>query len=625
MSDRQRFGYDRLLRSLFGDRYGLVLFLAVLAVTMLFWRSNVFINDNDTLVRTLGALSEGRLWIESASGESVFNAPGAEVRDGLVYGRNYGQLVVSLPALWLLRVLDAVADIRIVLTALWHLVVLALVVQTGHLLDREEYGESLVVAGSLLVVVSFVVTLGVATPFDDPSLELFALQVTSLVATAFAAVFAYRLVAFQATTQLGFLSGFAVALVLPVGFWASIPKRHVFTVLVCVAILYAFARSRDADATTTLPAVGPVPLSRAAAYALVGFLTWIHAAEGLFVFLALVAVDLPTAPSNDRYTLAFVAAVFALSLVPTVVTNWLVTGHPARPPRTLGGGLTTPASADPSPATDDSAGLLERLFDSLDVFPLSVVTFLVSNVVELVGQSLTEVTTGSTAYHTFLRSAGISFEKGHPQFSSANLSVLESAPILAALIGVVATALTRVRSTDLSRAGLRRLLGRLDPTATLSATLTLAFFGIYLSRLPLHIQINVRYLLPVYPLGLYLLVRSDHIQSLVTDHSRVLYWSYSATVLFGGQVLFATTVARDLAVAEATQLHALIALVSAGVLAVLVSVSAFDDRVRAPATAALGAAAAVGTAFLLLGGLHYFSFGGYVLPVIDQLVDFVSF
>ena len=623
MSDTTSHPGRRPLRVLFGDRYGLALFLVVLTVTMVYWRGAFFINDNETLVRTLDALSDGRLWIEPATGESVFDAPGAEVRDGLVYGRNYGQLAVSLPALWALRAIDAVANVRVAMTALWHLVALVLVAHVSSLLDHHTTdwnGDWLAVAGSLLAVVSFLVNLWLATPLVDPQLELLALQLTALVATAFVAVFVYRLVAHQTTARLGFLAGFTAVLVLPVGFWASIPKRHVFSVLACMAILYAFARSRDPDATRTLPAVGTVPVYRAGAYALVGFLTWIHAAEGLFVFLVLVAVDLPTAPSNDRRTLAIVAVVFALSLVPTVLTNWLVTGHPARPPRTLGGGgFAAPASADASPS--NSPSIFDQLLNTVDIFPVSVVVFLVSNISELLVESITNVTSGSTAYHTFLRSAGVTFEKGQAEFSGTNLSMLESAPILAGLAGVVAAVAVRVRPSDVSRDRIRRLVGRIDPTATLAVGLVLGFFAIYLSRLPLYVQVNVRYLLPVYPLGLYLLVRTNLVQSLVTDHTGALYWSYGGGVLLGGQLVFATVAGQRLAVAEAAQLHALVALACAGLLAVLVFVSHFDERGRSPAAVALGLAAASGTIFLVLAGVYYFAFTGeYVLPVVERLV-----
>jgi hypothetical protein len=122
-------------RVVFGDRLGLALFLGTVCFAAVYWRAGLFITDNATLVRTLEAVADGRLWIEPATGD-YFDAPGTIVVDGLVYGRNYGQIVLALPFLWVLEALDAVADLRVALTALWHLALYALLVQSGRLQDR---------------------------------------------------------------------------------------------------------------------------------------------------------------------------------------------------------------------------------------------------------------------------------------------------------------------------------------------------------------------------------------------------------------------------------------------------------------------------------------------------------
>jgi len=611
--------WSRTVRDgLFGDELGVVVFLGSLCFAMVYWRAGVFITDNETLVRTLEALAEGRVWIEPATGGSVFDAPGAEVRDGFVYGRNYGQLVVSLPALWLLEFLARVADLRVALVAFWHLAALAFTVRLGRVLERE---RAVGVAGSVLVFALFVVNLARATRFVDPPMALLALQVTSLLAVGFVAVFFYRLVAFQYDRRLGVLAGSAGVVVLPVGFWATIPKRHVFTVLVCVVVLYAFARSREPDATGSIAFLDHLPVYRAAAYALVGFLTWIHAAEGLFVFLALVAVDVPTAPANDRRTLAFVAAVFAVSLLPTVATNLLVTGDPIRPPRTLGGaGLTTPASAEPTDAGPD--GPLLRLLDTTtDLFVIEAAGWLLSVVSGIARESLVSMTEHQRVYQTFVRSAGAERTGGQLAFWDTNLSVFESAPILGAGVAVAAAFASRLVRTP------RDTLERIDATAALAGALVVAFLLVYASKLPLHVQITQRYILPVYPLALYLLVRSDLVRVLVDDLAtrRALLWSYGAGVLLGTQLFLAYVLARDLTVAEAARANALLALALAAFLALAVGGSVLEERLRTTAAVTTGLAGAAGTLFLLVSGVHYFGFvGEFVLPVVQAVSDVLA-
>ena len=311
-------------RWLFGDRVGLALFLGALCFGMLTWRAGLFISDNITLVRTLDALSEERLWIERADGDHA-RPPGTEVLDGRVYGRNYGQLVGSLPALWLLQVVDAVADLRVSLVAGWHLVVLGFGVVISDLMGYRRAG---ILAVAPLVVLSFVFKLLLATRINEPNLALFALQTTGFLTTGFCAVVLYRLLALQGERRVVALAGAAGVVAIPVGFWATIPKRHSISVLAVLTVLYLFGVSRRSGGTGR-----ELPLARAGAYAVVGLLTRVHAAEGLFVFAALVGVNLPTAPRNDRRSLAAVGAVFAVSLLPMLVTNTLVTGEALRPPR----------------------------------------------------------------------------------------------------------------------------------------------------------------------------------------------------------------------------------------------------------------------------------------------------
>lgn len=634
---------ERLHNAVFGDRIGVTLFLGTLCFAMLYWRAGVFITDNETLVRTLEGLSEGHFWIEPVTDGSAFDGPGAEVRDGYVYGRNYGQLVVSLPFLWLVRALDFVADLRVALFALWHLLALAFVVSLGRLLDRE---YAFAVGGSALVLASFLVNLSVATQFPDPNHELLALQFGSLVATGLIAVFSYRLVAFQHHTSLGVLAGAASVVVLPVGFWASIPKRHVFSALVCVLVLYLFARSRSADATVSLPFLGPMPVHRAGAYAAVAFLAWVHAAEGLFVFLVLFAVDIPTAPSNDRRTLGFIAVVGVLSLLPLVVTNLFVTGALHRPPRLTGGSsVTEPAAIDPeptsspaqesaststsTPTTNPSGGDSSPLDAVAEFYLVALASWLISNVVDLVDQSIAVLSDYSRMYAVFIRSSSVEISNGNIEFRAVNLSVLESAPLFGGWLAVLcATLVKRLGTLGRLRQSVRtprRTLGDTDPTRALAVGFILVFLAIYLSRLPLHVQVTQRYILPVYPLALYLFVGSPIVQRVVSERPSSLLWSYGVGVLVGTQLFVLYIITQELAVAEAALVNASLALGAAAALALSFVCYALSDRFQRLTAVTLGLTCATGTLFVLVSGLHYFShIGEYILPIVQFLSDLLA-
>ena len=600
-------------RWLFGDRVGLALFLGALCFGVLTWRAGIFINDSGALVQTLDALAEGRFFIEEVRGDYVY-PPGTNERDGLVYGRNYGQLVASLPALFVLRLLDAVADLRVSLVAAWHLAGLALAVVVGDLLGHRRTGT---LVAAPLVLGSFLLNLVLATRLGEPDLPLLALQVTALVVTALGATVLYRLLAMQGSRRVAVLAGAASVLALPVGFWAAIPKRHVFTVLAVLTVLYLFAVSRR-RVGRTIPGVGELPLARAGAYAVVGLLTWIHAAEGLFVFVVLVAVDVPTAPRNDRRTLAAVGVVFGLSMLPTLVTNLLVTGELARAtgygrapqrPWWPGGGAGTSGGG-----AGAEGGALETL---ADLAPVSAVAWFIRNILTLVQDSVVTADDPKRVYNVFVRSAGSDLA-GDAEFAGTNLSVLESGPVLALGVAAVAGWL----------ASARERLGRLrqvDPTVVLAAALAVAFVALYLSRLPLHTQITQRYILPVFPLALYVLARSAVVERLVDRGGGLACWSYAAGVLVGGQLVLAAVLVRDMPVGEAAQLNAKLSLVAAALVVVTTLPTLRSRRFDRAAAVAVGLACAAATVFVLVAHLHYFEgTGEALLPVVQWLTERLS-
>ena len=618
-SDRYR-AHTRVGRWLFGDRVGLALFLGALCFGVLTWRASLFISDNITLVRTFEALSEGRLWIERA-GDGYTKTPGVEVVDGRAYGRNYGQLVGSLPALWLLRVVDAVADLRVALVAGWHLAVLGFGVVVSDLTGHRRTGT---LAVAPLVVLSFVLNLLLATRIEEPDLAAFALQTTGLLATALCAVVLYRLLALQGGRRVATLAGAASVVALPVGFWATIPKRHSFSVLAVLTVLYLFGVSRrSGGAGSELPlarAGGNLPLARAGAYATVGLLTWVHAAEGLFVFAALVAVDLPTAPRNDRRSLAVVGTVFAISLLPMLVTNALVTGEMLRPPRGVSGtGVVTPASTGSGAGGGGGSGG-EGV---LEVLPVGDAGVVVANVLSIVGDSLAAATDPERLYTVFVRSAGADISGsgdfiGPARFAGTNLSVLETAPVLALSVVALGAWLS----------GLRDGVGRLrqvDPTVVLAVGMALSFVALYLFRLPLYVQFTQRYLLPVFPLGLYVLARSSAVTRLVERAGDTALWSYGIGVLVGGQLLLVAVLTRELQPGGAAQLNAGVSLVTATLVAATGVLAAWTRRFDRAVGVAIGLACAAGTVFVLLAHLEYFQVTGEaILPVVQELTDLLS-
>jgi len=166
------------------------------------------------------------------------------------------------------------------------------------------------------------------TPLQPDLLHLAALQLSTVFAAAFGGVLFYRLVGVFHHRRVAVAAGVAVVLAFPIGFWASIPKRHVLVATLLIGSVYCFARSRQATGRRAYIAL-------AGAYVFVSLVAWVHAFEGLFALAALGTVDLLTGGLRDRKRLAVVACGLIVGLAPMFLTNILIAGNPLEPPRML--------------------------------------------------------------------------------------------------------------------------------------------------------------------------------------------------------------------------------------------------------------------------------------------------
>jgi hypothetical protein len=344
----------------------------------------------------------------------------------------------------------------------------------------------------------------------------------------------------------------------------------------------------------------------------------VHAPEALALFVVLVAVDLPTGRRDPR-ALATVAAVFAVSMLPFLVTNTLIAGNPVEPPRLLpaynggpiegstAGGTGSGTGTGGGGATVQLAlvGKVLAIFSSLTVDGIRAVA-----------------TDPGRLVPTFLRSGYIPSVARKGSEEAINLAVLESAPALAALAGLPVLLV-------------RRLADRRLPSLTTTPTLTpdrvvdgfvlgtaLLYTLLYMPRLPLHAQVTVRYLLVLFPLGVYGLVRLPAVRTAVREQGRLLGFTVAGGVLVGGQLLVAAVAVADLAFGEALQLSALLGLGIGAVVAAW-SVAATVDRSRSwprVGAVALGSGLAAATVLAFLIGVYYVDVA-HVLPAVQRLLD----
>ncbi|WP_135305689.1 hypothetical protein [Haloarcula amylovorans] len=589
-------------RAVLGDRTGATLLLASFVWVGLTWRLGFFSNDQYTFANTLVAVVEGHLDITRAVyGPASGATPGTYLVDGRVYGRNYGVVLVS--AVWYvaLRALAAVADVRVVLSGAWSLALVGVAHAVGTRLDRQ---RTAVVAGTAVGLALFCVNLALTTPLSSWWLPLVALQLTTALAAALLTVVCYRLVSRLHGRRLGVAAALATMLASPVGFWATLPKRHSVTALLVVCAMYTLYRSRAA------PTHQRATRFRALTYVWVGAMAWVHAPEGFILLVAVAAVDVPTARSNAPRDLLLVGAALLLSLLPFFLTNATISGNPLSPPRLLDsytGDVLSGGNAG-SAASGDAGGTTGRGGDSLLPTPVSRIVgqFVASYALLLDPGHLSGVFV-HTGYVPTLRSA---------QDAAINLSVLASMPLLGALVAVPLLAIRRAQA-----GGDRFVIDprNWSPVRTLDA-FSLVYVGLlvglYLQQVLIHHMFTVRYLHPLYPIAVYWLARTPEIRRTVAGDPRPLSLSYAGTIGVGVPAYLGVITTEELVLGEAVQLYALVALPLAAVVAawaLLETVSGGFERVG---VVALGLAAGATTVYLLVAGLSLFpTTGEFLLPL----------
>jgi hypothetical protein len=597
--DEGAFGYLHSLgRGLFGDRLGLCLFLGALLFFGIYWTSAVRINDNFTLANALAAMVDGHFDIRTAvyqqtfyGPEDPFNTPGMKFQDGKLYGRNYGQLFLALPFALAFKGLFAVFDPRLTVVGLWCLCLLAFTALLGREYDRPTLGA---VAGSAGALALFGINVGLAEELAATEAALLGLQLSTMIAAALVAVVMYRLATRLYGSRVGIATGLAVVFATPVAYWANVPKRHSLTAVFVVLAMYTLYRSRTAEDPHEAFRY------RALSYAWVGLMTWVFPQEGPFLLLGIVVSDLTTARNTDVKKLVALGGVLIAAFIPFALSNWLVAGSPLLPPQFLPG--YGPAVDTASESGHNASGLAGLLIVRL---------------VNRLGEGLLyPVTDPEATFNTFVRSGYLEGVTNRSGGQAISLAMLESAPVLGALVALPFVVVRKLRSKKVIEWVNR-------PVAVLDVFVLVYSIGllvIYLPSLPGQAQGTVRYLHPLYVLVLYILIRIHHIREIILERPRVIIWTFVASVLVGGQLLFVALFLLDPSLGEAIQAHALISLVTAGSLALwtLVTVGlGYSNRYGLTSGAvAFSLAAASTTVFVLLSRLYHVTSGEFLLPLV---------
>jgi hypothetical protein len=466
-----------------------------------------------------------------------------------------------------------------------------------------------------------------------------ALQVTSIcVATATVAL-VYKLGLAVASGRVGIFVGGVAAVASPIAFWATLSKRHTLTGFLALAALYGLYNSRAASSARDALRY------RVLAYGCVGLTAWTHSVEGLLLALTLIPLDLLTARTSVIRSMGISGSALTVALLPFFVTNVLISGNPVRPPRALSQPNRSELNAvfGPSPTTNDavapgeggnetigegaaqaSGNALAGLFDSLT----TGVTERATTFVSYTTNNIVTLADAERLYTVFVRSSQGALSSGQFTVPARDFAMLESLPVLGVLVVLVVIGTRVVSLTDWNlRKGFRAF--REDPRYVADAFVVLYttwLLLIYVPRLPLHVTYTVRYLYPVYPLGLYTVARLAIVQRTVDVAWRRLLASYAATVIAGGVgmlLILGFAIANPSGFGrhmdtytEAFKLHAIAGATSGVLVAGWGGYAAHTGDAEQVGATWLGIAAGVTTVFLVFVALRYFAFTSqYAIPI----------
>lgn len=599
-------------RRVFGDVYGFTLFLAGLAFFASYWRIGFVITDSYAVANGLVAVSEGHLHVEQAVYGRLDISSMAEI-DGQWYARNYGQIFMALPFLWLVQGVAAIADLRVALAGGWALLLLTLGLLIGRHADRAYRGwdsRSIgVYLGSGVAILGFVFVLRGATPIEATWHHLIALQLQTMVAAGLVGVVIYRLLVRMYDRRTGLVAGGIVLFASPITFWALFPKRHVMVSLGVFVSIYCLYRSRESIADSSAVggrnrtfSVKEATIWRYAAYVPVGLLAWINSLEGFLLLVGLLVVDVPTRGTRIKeHVVAGCACV--VSLVPFFVTNHLITNDPLVSPMTyrrygddgLAGQSRSGGASEVGGGGTSGGGGAEAVSNT----PIDSFLGILSIATDFVDKGLSIVTTEfDTLSYVFLYSGYV--DGLHSGGDALRLSYLAAMPVAAVLV---------VLPILLLRSDLREKVRGFVATRQLSPGGTVDVFVVgyaglvilfYAPRMPMAAEITIRYLLVLFPLTAYGMMRVPAVRRVVYEQGNRCLSSYLAGVLIGGQLLFLYVYDHDLVVDEAFQIHSFLGLGLAALIGGWILIDAAGRRNDRLGAVVIGFGAATSTVFVLV-------------------------
>ncbi len=305
--------YRKTIKLFESNKIPLFVFISSMFIFLSFAGTRLFLSDEAVILNQFYNLIHGSLSIETGKikvleGVYLF-------LEGHIYGKfSYSLLILSLPFYYILGSIEFLYGAHLFLLQLWALcggIVVYLIAKNSSLKHAELFG-----AISYFIMIGANILL--FKPINFPMWgELLSIEFTNILISSFLVLIVYLLFRNFFGDKIAMFASFFVIFATPISFYAVSLKHHVLTLLLTVLAFYFFYKYIEKKENKFMYF----------AYMLAGLCVWTRVLDGVVLLSTLLIMDIIIFKRDIKYII-FISMIITGSLLPFFSLNYLILGNP---------------------------------------------------------------------------------------------------------------------------------------------------------------------------------------------------------------------------------------------------------------------------------------------------------
>ncbi len=295
------------------NKFPLLVFFSSLFIFLSFAGTRLFFSDEGVILDQFYNFVHGSLALKAAK---INTATGGFILVGdKLYGIfSYSLIVLSVPVYYLLSIIDKLYGAHLFLLQIWAFSGGMLVYLAGKI-KRSRYSGFY---GLLTILILTAVNLYLFKPIYFPRWgELLSIEFTNILVSSLIVLVVYLLFRDLFGNKIGLFASFFVILATPISFYAITLKHHSLTVLLTLTAFYYFNKFIEKKQNKFIYF----------AYILAGLCVWVRVLDGAVLLISLLFADILLFKSKFKHLL-LISIIILVSLMPFFTFNYLVLGNP---------------------------------------------------------------------------------------------------------------------------------------------------------------------------------------------------------------------------------------------------------------------------------------------------------